>query len=630
MPASSATCARFVSRSLLLTVAAAVPAQAPNAWATLAVPSGVTAGNIVNLGKVIGYRDGNSVHAWSAVTRNWQTQVVVGTPTTRAFNDCVLVVEAGAAHAMASGRGVFASIALGPNAIVRNGTTSNNDSVVVIEDGAALHTFSSFTGAWATRSAPAGLTISVQRHTAILAAGAMLSGYDAFTGQWHDLAVTAVPWALTADGTAAFAEHGGTVHAFSATHRRWTTHPVAVGSAFLRGDDFGVWIGGGDVLGYSSLQDRWEPARVAGTLGTAHDLFALVDTAHGKRAFSACTGTWSAVLGTSGAAFVAGGSVVLVQDGGGVRGWSAVNGRTEIWPSPTLGMQAVGVVATTIDSNSHPVVWSGLTGKWYRAPAAALPGNPALTTTTASIASSTGVFAFHARTGGFVPLTTPGVAWSSNPSSAPLIAWDSSNLWAFEGRAGRWLAAPRAGTGTPNVGIWRTCALVLDGATAFGFGTPAGIWASTPLPGPVLGTRVNSESARVHTANAVLAFPAIGELVPQAQFPEFRRVQAAGADLDVVMAIPAGGFGLLAIGPLSPTPLPIPGLGDLLLSSFVAPPLLVTGNANGEPITLHLAPSVATALRGREWGMQAAMLQAAILPPMGMPWLTAAATVLPL
>jgi hypothetical protein len=614
----------------VLLLVAAGRAQAPAAWASLSVPTGVAAADLLNLGKVVGYRDGSRLHAWSAVTRTWQGHPRAGIGTTRVFNDCVLTIGPGAAHAFSSMRGAFASVAIGPTATLRNGTTNQNDSVLLVGEGATLHAFSSFVGTWTSRTFPGAPATAVLRHTALAAFGTMLCAYDAFTGTWHDLTVPAVPWQLSVDGTAGFAEANGTVHAFSAVHGVWSTRQIVVGAALVRGDDYGVWIGGGAAVGYSSLQNEWAAAGSAGTTAAPFDLFAVLDTPAGKRAFSACTARWSPVLASAGAVVVGSGCTLLLQDAAGVSGWSAVNDRRATLPGPSFGMQAAGAVGSTLDAGNRPVLWSSLTGTWHHAPGAAQAGPASLTTTCAAVGGGSGVFAFDARTSTFVLLDTPGIAWSSNPSSAPLIAWDATNLWAFEARTGRWLATPRSGTGTPNVGIWRTCALVVDGATAYGFGAPAGQWAAVPLPGPVLGTRVNSESVRVHTQNHVLAFPAIGEIVPQAQFPEFRRVQAAGAPLDLVLAVPANGFALLGIGPLGKSPTPIPGFGDLLLATMVAPPLLVAGSTTGEPVTLHLPPAVATALRGSEWGLQAAMLQAAILPPLGTPWLTAAATIWPL
>ncbi len=604
--------------------------QAPAAWASLSVPTGVVATDLLNLGKVVAYRDGIQLHAWSAVTRNWKVHPRGAVGTTRVFNDCVLTIGLGAAHAFSSMRGAFASMSIGPTATLRNGITNQNDSVLLVVDGATLHAYSSFVGTWTSRVFPGPPATVVLRHTALAAYGTMLSAYDAFTGTWHDLTVPAVPWQLSVDGTAGFAEANGTVHAFSAVHGAWSTRQIAVGSSLVRGDDYGIWIGGGTAIGYSSLQNAWVAAGPAGTNATPFDLFAVLDTPAGKRAFSACTATWSPALASASAGMVGSGSTLLLQDAAGVTGWSAVNDRHATLAGPALGMQAAGAVGSMLAAGNHPVLWSSLTGTWHRAPGAAQPGPPSLTTTGAAVGAGSGVFAFDGRTGAFVLLNTPSLAWSSNPSSAPLIAWDAANLWAFEARSGRWLATPRAGTGTPSVAIWRTCALVVDGSTAFGFGAPAGQWAAVPLPGPVLGTRVNSESVRVHTQNHVLAFPAVGEIVPQAQFPEFRRMQPAGAPLDLVLAVPANGFALLGIGRLARAPTPLPGFGDLLLDALVAPPLLVAGSTTGEPVTLHLPPAVATALRGDEWGLQAAMFQAAILPVVGTPWLTAAAAIWPL
>jgi hypothetical protein len=74
--------ARLVMRlsiALLPILAGALSAQAPSPWAGLPVPSGVQATSVLSLGKVVAYREPSTVHAFSAVVRQWRSAPVAQT-----------------------------------------------------------------------------------------------------------------------------------------------------------------------------------------------------------------------------------------------------------------------------------------------------------------------------------------------------------------------------------------------------------------------------------------------------------------------------------------------------------------------------------------------------------------------
>jgi hypothetical protein len=268
-------------------------------------------------------------------------------------------------------------------------------------------------------------------------------------------------------------------------------------------------------------------------------------------------------------------------------------------------------------------LFSARTGQWHQPPVDALPGDPLLTTTSAALLTPTGALAFAPASGDFVRLQRPGLLVTGNPSSGPLLAYDANDVFAFDARREAWLAVPRSGAGPLQVQIWRTTALAIDGSTTYAYGAAAGAWSTQTLPGAAVSLRANSESARVSTQNDLFAFAAVPEVLPFAQFPEFRRVQPRGADLRVSLAVPPAGIAVLATGAIAPTSVVFPGLGEffLLPNGTAATPVL--GSPLGEPVTVAFAVPLLPQLLGTLVGWQAAML-----PAQGQAYLSELATVL--
>ena len=616
-----------LSFNLLLLLAAplaAAVAQSPPAWAMLHVPNGAALLTTSSIGKLIAYRDGTTLHAWSAVTRRWTSTTVTANVQLRLTNDCLLAMDAGLWQAFSSYAGCFESLAVSTGAVLQNSASNNNDSVLLVLDNDALHAFSGFVGSWSTRVVSPNPLVAVTRHVGVFAQNGLISAIDAFTGQWSDLPTTATITRLSADGTAAFADDGVTVHAFSASQRAWIQATLPTTPTLTRGDDWGVWYSPTAMLGYSSLRHQFAwTAFGANGVATSQDVYALLNTNLGTVSFSAVSGDFSGPWATVGTALQTAGAVALFSDASGVLAYSPLLDSAALLARNTTSVGCTGATAFATDGNTgRPVLYGALTGAWVDAPWNVAAADPLLTTTVAAMATPTGAVAFNARTGNFVPLQRAGLAFTGNPSSAPLLAYDNADLFAFDARNERWVATPRSGTGTPAIQIWRTAMLVLDGTDAFGFGAQAGSWSHQAMPEPLVASRTNSESARINTATWVLGHAAVGEVVPIAQFPEFRRVQALGAELKLAVAVPPGGLAVLGLGSLAAAPIFVPGLGDLWLSTLFGT-LAMSATPSGQPVQLALPVPQSAALRGYTFAFQAAML-----PTSGTPWLTDAATVM--
>ncbi|MBL8755073.1 MAG: hypothetical protein JNK15_17345 [Planctomycetes bacterium] len=607
---------------------AAASAQTPSAWATLPVPGGVIAANLQSQGKIVVHRGAATLDVFSAVTRNFTPIPASPTATVRLHNDCLLVVDGSTWLAFSAYTGMAVPLPVTGSATYRNGAGAVNDSVLLVADGNQLHAFSAFTGTWTTRTVSAAFAVAGQRHVAILADGPLLAGYDAFTATWTDLALP-TPLnqpTLSADGSAAFATSGTTVHAFSSWQRNWRRQVVPPGSTFARGDDFGVWLGGQSSCGYSSIRGEFRAhgPRAIG-LPTVFDNFVLFDSSSGIAAFSSFTGRFREALAQPGATVTGSESVALLEDSAGTHGYSPVQDRAVLHPALGQARGASNVVAWGTDPGSgRPVFFSALTAQFHPAPGNAAAQDPALTTVAGACLVPGGCVAFSARSGRFVPLVEPAVQFVTSGASAPLLVFGQNLLHAFDARTESWVSTQRVGVGSPQPQIWRTAALVLDGTTAHSFGAFTGTWSSQPLPGPVLGSRANSEGLRVHTANHLFAASAVPSTPWLAQFPEFRRVQPASADLVHWIALPPGAIALAGYGAVVTANTPIAGFGDLWLAPAGLTASLVAGTGP-LPIRTSLPAQVATAFLGLELG-----LQIAVLPATGFPWLGELASVRPL
>jgi hypothetical protein len=610
----------------LVLLAAAVPAQGPDAWARSTASQALPSGAVSSIGRLTHFVDSGRLHVWSATTRQWLDRPVGPAHATQATNDWVLLQQGTAWSAFGAGRGRFADLTVGPTAQVVNPPTQRNDSVLLVRDGPSLHAFSGFTGRWTSRTVSGNAVVSVRRNCAILADGTRLAGFSAYSGQWTDVSVTFAPQTVHADGSMAVAMDAATLHGYSALRETWASAP-APGNlvATHRGDDWYGWYDGASIVCFSGIRGSFA-ATPTGLITTTHaaDALALFESPGVVRAWSAITGTYT-TLGTSSVPTVRlGSSLALVSDQNSLIAWSAVTGSASTRSVGNTTSDVAGNVAYRLDHGSGQLeCYSALTGSFHVASASGLPP-PRLSTTAAIIPTASGCLAFSIRTGSYIPLQTPpastGLAIESNPQSSPVVAWDANTVYAFDGRRDRWLIANRNRNGTPQVHIWRATALVFDGNEVFGFGSQSGSLERIAVTAAGSSTfRVNSESATIVDGNEVLTFSAVAECGSPAQFPEFRRVATRGSILPVHVRMNPADVGLLGLGFLGQQPTVLGSFGELLLDPATMNLTALAAEPDSERGLLHLSIPDDSALRdARVWA------QAMVLPASASPYLTEA------
>lgn len=602
--------------AVLLAVAAA--AQAPRAWSTLQLPGGVPAGGVQSLGKLVHVVHGGQLHVWSACTRRWQQMPVGAGAVLRNTNDWLLAQDGATWTAFGASRGRFAPLPVAAGAVVHNPSSQQNDSVLFVQDGNRLHAFSGLVGRWVSRPVSPAARTAVQRHVGLLADGTLLAGFDAYEGRWHDLQIAGPVVQLHADGTVGVATTPTGVHGFSALRGTWTSAPAPAGAtAAFGGDDWRAFYDGVEVLAFSGLRGAFASA-IVGPGATAHteDVFGLFAASGRAHGYSAITGGWTAIA-AGGANVLTSGAVALLDEGPQRIAFSAPLGA--FVPIALAGGSADlgGCVVAVTDAANVPVLFSALTGNWHAAPNDALPMLPMVGTTSALLPTATGFRAFSARTGAFVPLSATAGIPAIGTATAPCVVSTATDLHCFDARRDVWLREPRSGPGVLNPQVWRTTVLAIDGTDAIGYGTQAGAIERTALGGPPVAFRASSESSTVVTGNAVHAHSALPLPASLVQFPGFRRVFARGATFRLHLRLLPGEVAFLAGGLQAPSPVPVPGLGELLLDPQALATVLLLPEPDADRAAFALPVPDVPALAGqRLW------FQALVLPPGGRAWLT--------
>ena len=599
-------------------------AQRGSAFARIDFPSGMPAQRN-SLGKLIYAMGNGGLSVWSAATRTWQWTPVGPAATVFLANDLLLIRDGSQWIGFGATRGRFDAIPAGATSQLLNPASQNNDSVVLIRDGSMLHAFSGITGRWTSRAFAASAAIVVQRHVAVVVDGTLASGFDAFHGVWHDQQLDGPASIVSADGVCGVCSTAATAYGFSSLHGAWTSHPCSNSAQLVRNDDWAVWHDGATALGYSGLVNGFSSLPLGSLSGSmGDDLFGLFLTPGLAHAFSAFTGTWSAAPLSATASVRISSAVALLVDGVQLHGYSAPRGLfVPLALDVAADAMAGSVVAVEARATGRAHLFSALTASWSPAPQQALAGLPTLSTTGAMLRTQNGVIGFSSRTNAFVPRAMTQPVLEANLSSSPLLSWDANEICLFDGRRDQWVATPRLGTGPLSPQIWRTCAFVMDGGYAQGFSTYSGSIQWGFLPAPLHSFRVNSESAALYTADAILAFSALPEPLPIAQFPDFRRAAVVGSPLLLHLRHMPNEVGFLAIGTPVPQSVVVPVLGEIVLDPQSAVALLMTPEPDADRSVFSVQIPADPVLQGAS-----AWFQALMLDQFGNVWATDSAAVL--
>ena len=611
----------MLARSLVpLLCAGALAAQAPSAWSTLTVPGGVDPTKITTSDKLILYRDAGYLRVFSAVTGQWHAFTPSPGTTVTLEDDVLLTPESDRWTAFSAYRGTFLPL------FVDYWTSSmqSNESVAVVDDGANVHAFSAFTGAWHSRAKPAnaivqlGTRMVLLRSTGTTTPG-FASAFDAFSGTWHDVPPQTdnVYGARLAGGTCMVA-FGPDVYGFSNMTGGWQ-HIGATPPAYPPNNS-----PYGEATGLRGTFYSGATGRFTANLGSGHGVESAyqIGTAYDQGTYhvtSAAHDSWlampagatlrsrfyaTAVFSTTGFAHLYSGlthSALTVAHDFDFGSWNR------------RGL----LVALRAPVTDAPQVFNAVSGQLHAPPADALPGLPWLSRISAGVYTAGGVSAFSSFGGSWHPLAAPTALLGASDGSL-LTATDADDVHVFDGNRDRWRSLPVAAAQRFGPSLGRDTLVTGDDVAATGFSTVSGEPESVVLPEPRLGHGADGQCAHVYTQNHLLAFTGYGDLTVWNAFPSDFSPLGDGGKTQLQCRTPAFPILVLGLSPRGTTPLPTP-FGDVWLVpsqtvTEVMVPIVGEGRARLE---LQLPPS--PSLKNTTW-----TAQTLTLPFGGAAWTSAA------
>ena len=586
-----------------------VNAQAPSPWADLPLPAG-TGGSLETSGKLVLYRDGALLRVYSAVTNRWYPlSLSIGT-VPRLASDLLLVPESDRVSAFSAYRGVFEVKMLNWSA----STLTFADSVACVVEGAQVHTFSAFTGAWHSRTLPAGWVCEVEDRVVLLrtptaAPQLAASAFDVYTGQWYDL--SPLTSGLRGHGLAASAVIVSSLDqhfAFSPMRPGWLQLAVAgTTEASASGDGTDLVASRGAL--FSGLTGTFQsfPDQLWGADIRLNRDVAVGYLGSNPSFTGASRNTWTALP--------AGSMPTLPLIDGGV-------GLAMVYPtfyafSPVLGtltplpwnnqMWARGAIGTLawvqVPSQNLTHVFSARTGVWHVTPQGTVQSDIGIARSSALATTATGLSGFSSRTGQWTPTTGAGLVADNG-----FAARNTTSLRVFDHRTGRWQTEAWQGAGAAAPMFGERTMLAADASRAFGYGLRGARLAAVVLPEPVLQLRVDADVACVRTATHLLAFSGLGDTLTWQGYPDNDFGVGAGTTARMQCRAANGDLIALVFGPPAATPLSWSPFGDVWTdpsASIVFP--VVSAPGESRHVTDIAVPNVPL-LRGSTWFLQSLTL----------------------
>ncbi|MGE3172188.1 MAG: hypothetical protein AB7O97_06130 [Planctomycetota bacterium] len=611
---------------------AVAPAQAPSAWSSIAPPGGVVPGFIgpASSGadrKVMVYRDGAYLQAFSAVTGRWHAASPSAAATVSTGNDLVLIADGAQWTAFSAWTGRFAPLTVG----AAFAPMQLDDSVAYVRDGGTVHGFSAFTGDWHAHAIPAGWAVRLAERTLVFydPAGAFdgASAFDPYTGTWHDLA--ARPEALdllAASGGTALARFASAQFGFSSQHSAWIALPATAGTVVpivvgQPGSDLlavrGTMFSGitGTALVHPSAAAPLPLMDVDGLVGSA-TASGFPSFVCGPRAM-----TWVPVPAPAPSLF--GNSAwVMAANAGSLHVFSAI---TNAFAPPVAAPTWAGTnaVVAALPPSGLIELYSALTGQWYAPPtgAVSVPSllDAEIGAACALLRTATGVSAFSARTGARVPLSTGFVTFEGGGGAA-VAAVEGNVIHVFDPQKDRWLQtsltigifdAPRfAGAPFGSTAVFKGA----EGVVAFG--ARNGRLELLPQAQPVLGRDAVGHFAWASSATELHGFTGFPDIAPWFGVPGDWFGCGVGGVMRFQVRLPQGSAALVGIGPRLTAPVALPP-GELWLDPAFAEIRFVLPDPGEDRAVQALPIPSLPVFHGTEW-----FLQAFVAPAAGAPYLS--------
>ncbi|MBL8896238.1 MAG: hypothetical protein JNM84_01360 [Planctomycetes bacterium] len=488
---------------------------------------------------------------YSGITKQWTVLPVANATLVSQANDYVIIQDGATIYGYSTFSGSLSSITApsGTPQIVSGPASSS--WVTIVTDGTQAWAFGAFHGRWETTTlSQPNPNIITNRLSALIQDGTTTYAVSAHYGTFVPVASDALA-ALQVVGEAevATANSPGFLRAFSAQQNRWRVQPVPTTAVFLQDAEF--------AMAYDANQ-VWACSGITGALAsyTASGPIARIDTSEGIAAlqdgplavcYASGTGRFQQHVAPN-ASFYLEYHFAFVSDANGTTPFSALSGT---FGSPILGSYTFlsnDGIGFAQGGGTGDFAYSPITNTWIASPVAS-PLAIELVRDAVILVRTGGYEALSARHAQWIPLSTNTTGtYTTNNSSSTFVARDNGDTTAhvFDIRLNRWASLQAAGPLTFTIA--RHTAFAHDGQFAYGFGQATGEWFTQPLTAPPTHFRVASSVGVCVHGSTVSMYSVLGSLCYMGRFPEFTQAINLGNTLRLHQVAAPGSTMAMLVG----------------------------------------------------------------------------------
>lgn len=520
---------------------------------------------------------GNTVNAFSALTKTWTAiTTVFGPPTNSLLNEHLVVRDGPVFYGYSPRNATFqAQFAFAPGATVVPSASPQTWHSIVI-DGNHVHAFFAFTGQWITYafSSPPTVTSAMNgRFCFLVSEGSNLYAVSSFYGTL----VPAPAGAVSAGsfGNVAMATSTGMVHGFGASQNRWASMPVTSSPAIAAGNAQCAFVSvndGAAISLFSGNTGTFTTLPAAATASANLERYAAVFVdASNAYGYSALLGTYATLPISGPVTVIKQQMFALVDDGTNLIAYSAAKGQFAA-PIPKTGLSLLhkAQIAALMPggSNVPAAVYSSYRNQWDSGPGIG-SGTLYLTAVSAVVEESTGgLWGWSDRGPAWILEAAPpmeiAVAGTSPPNLAEtFFARQGTMIYAFNPRTSAW----RTATTTNPASLVRAhhCAILAqDGASVWGFNIWSDTWSGQSLQAAYLNGGGQVESGWATDGVRIFGYGGVGQLNTITEFPDLYRASTLGSLFRLEVNGEPNALALVAFA-FGPASVPVPPYGTLLL-----------------------------------------------------------------
>jgi hypothetical protein len=545
-------------------------------WTNLPIPAGAI-GQPAVIGTSAVITTPTAFWLYSGITKTWTVMPVVSPSPVFQANDYVIIQDGATIHAFHTFTGTVSSITT-PTATpqIVSGPASSS-WVTLVSDGLQAWSFGGIHGRWETitLSQPAPIMVA-NRLSGLLLDGTTVYGVSAHHGIFVPVQADALATlTVTDEAEVSTANSPGWLRAFSVQQNRWSVQAVPLSAVFLQQAEI--------AMAYDANQ-VWASSGITGTLTsyTTSAPITRIDTSEGVAVlqdgplvvcYASGTGRF-ATHSASNASFHLDYHFAFVSDANGVTPFSALSGAFGASIPGSYTFTSNDAIGFALGGGTGDFAYSPITNTWIASPVAS-PSAIELVRDAVILVRPGGYEALSARHAQWRSLSTNTTgAYTTTNTGSTFVARDNGNTSAhvFDIRLNRWASLTAAGPLTFTIA--RHTAFANDGQFAYGFGQASAEWFAQPLTAAPTHFRVASSIGVCVHGSTVSMYSVLGSLSYRGRFPEFTQAINLGNTLRLQQNAPPGSLMALLVG-FAPAYLDLgPPLGKLYvdpIGSFSLP-----------------------------------------------------------